>query len=91
MRDCFREPQESWTNLRRDKKRGTKALALAVGDGALGFWDAKVCLSGNPPPMRLGLQNRPCSRRATQKRPRKGQEGHQGDIVFELSFHSFGF
>ena len=37
----YRESTESWTELLRDlKKRGLKMPALAIGDGALGFWAA---------------------------------------------------
>jgi putative transposase len=39
--DGFRESSESWVDLLRDcKRRGMRALVLAVGDGALGFWKA---------------------------------------------------
>lgn len=39
--DGYRESTESWGDLLRDlKKRGMQAPALAVGDGALGFWAA---------------------------------------------------
>lgn len=39
--DGFRESRESWGDLLRDlQKRGMQAPALAVGDGALGFWAA---------------------------------------------------
>ena len=39
--DGFRESSESWADLLRSCKRGgMRALVLAVGDGALGFWKA---------------------------------------------------
>jgi putative transposase len=39
--DGHREDAESWADLLRDCKRGgMRAPALAVGDGALGFWKA---------------------------------------------------
>ena len=39
--DGYRESTESWADLLRDlKRRGMRAPALAVGDGALGFWAA---------------------------------------------------
>ena len=39
--DGYRESTESWADLLRDlKRRGMRAPALAVGDGALGFWGA---------------------------------------------------
>ena len=41
LADGFRESAESWADLLRDcKRRGMAAPALAVGDGALGFWKA---------------------------------------------------
>ncbi len=37
----FRESEEAWKTLLRDlRRRGFKAPLLAVGDGALGFWNA---------------------------------------------------
>jgi putative transposase len=39
--DGYRESEESWASLLRDlKRRGMPAPRLAVGDGALGFWNA---------------------------------------------------
>jgi len=41
LTDGFRESTESWLSLLRDlKARGINAPMLAVGDGALGFWNA---------------------------------------------------
>jgi putative transposase len=41
IEDGYRESTESWAELLRDlKKRGVRAPELAVGDGALGFWNA---------------------------------------------------
>ncbi len=41
LEDGYRESTEAWATLLRDlKKRGMPAPALAVGDGALGFWAA---------------------------------------------------
>jgi len=41
VEDGYRESAESWKALLRDlKRRGMAAPALAVGDGALGFWAA---------------------------------------------------
>lgn len=41
LADGFRESSESWADLLRScKRRGMRAPALAVGDGALGFWKA---------------------------------------------------
>jgi len=41
LADGHRESTESWAALLRDaRRRGMRALVLAVGDGALGFWGA---------------------------------------------------
>lgn len=41
MEDGYRESTESWSTLLRGlKRRGMRAPALAIGDGALGFWRA---------------------------------------------------
>jgi transposase-like protein len=41
LADGFRESADSWADLLRScKRRGMAAPALAVGDGALGFWKA---------------------------------------------------
>nr|WP_328825585.1 IS256 family transposase [Tomitella gaofuii] len=41
LTDGYRESNESWADLLRDcKRRGMRAPALAMGDGALGFWNA---------------------------------------------------
>ena len=41
LSDGYRESTESWADLLRDcARRGMRAPVLAVGDGALGFWDA---------------------------------------------------
>jgi transposase-like protein len=41
IEDGYRESTESWSSVLRDlKRRGMRAPALAVGDGALGFWAA---------------------------------------------------
>ncbi|HEY1620345.1 MAG TPA: IS256 family transposase [Streptosporangiaceae bacterium] len=40
LADGYREPAESWADLLRDcARRGMRAPVLAVGDGALGFWN----------------------------------------------------
>jgi transposase-like protein len=47
LADGYRESTESWADLLRDcARRGMRAPALAVGDGALGFWGAKKALAG---------------------------------------------
>jgi transposase-like protein len=41
LTDGYRESIESWADLLRDcARRGMRAPALAIGDGALGFWSA---------------------------------------------------
>lgn len=41
LEDGYRESEEAWLTLLRSlKRRGLPAPALAVGDGALGFWNA---------------------------------------------------
>lgn len=41
MTDGYRESSQPWANLLRDcQRRGMRAPVLAVGDGALGFWNA---------------------------------------------------
>lgn len=41
IEDGYRESTQSWADVLRDlKRRGMRAPALAVGDGALGFWAA---------------------------------------------------
>jgi len=41
LADGYRESAESWAGLLRDcARRGMRAPVLAVGDGALGFWNA---------------------------------------------------
>jgi transposase-like protein/predicted kinase len=40
LADGYRESAESWADLLRDcARRGMRAPALAIGDGALGFWN----------------------------------------------------
>jgi transposase-like protein len=42
IEDGYRESEEGWLTVLRDlKRRGMRAPVLAVGDGALGFWNAK--------------------------------------------------
>lgn len=43
----FRESSDSWATVLRDmQKRGLKAPCLAIGDGALGFWNALRSVDG---------------------------------------------
>ena len=41
LEDGYRESQENWASVLRDLRgRGLRAPAVAIGDGALGFWSA---------------------------------------------------
>lgn len=41
LEDGYRESRESWATMMRSCERcGMRAPALAIGDGALGFWAA---------------------------------------------------
>lgn len=41
LEDGYRESKESWSGVLRDlRDRGLRAPAMAIGDGALGFWSA---------------------------------------------------
>ena len=41
VEDGYRESEESWSTVLRDlRERGMEAPLLAIGDGALGFWNA---------------------------------------------------
>ena len=41
LEDGYRESEESWASALRDLRgRGLRAPAVAIGDGALGFWSA---------------------------------------------------
>lgn len=41
LEDGYRESKESWSSVLRDlRDRGLRAPAVAIGDGALGFWSA---------------------------------------------------
>ena len=49
LADGYREAVESWANLLRDAaRRGMRAPALAIGDGARGFWGALREVSRRP-------------------------------------------
>jgi transposase-like protein len=45
IEDGYRESKESWLSVLRDlKERGMKSPMVAVGDGALGFWQAACAI-----------------------------------------------
>ena len=51
----YRGSTESWADLMRDlKRRGMRAPVLAVGDGALGFWEPCATCSPRPAPSAAG-------------------------------------
>jgi len=55
--DGHRESIESWADVLRDlKRRGMTAPVLAVGDGALGFWERSPTCSRDRTPTVLGPQ-----------------------------------
>ena len=82
LADGYRESAESWADLLRDcARRGMRAPVLAVGDGALGFWDAlrEVFPAGQGGPL-LVPQNGKCPGCAAQVGPSGGEEGAGGDL-----------
>ena len=67
LADGYRESAESWADLLRDcARRGMRALVLAAGDGALGFWGALRTARGSfprPPGSAAGFTKLPMSSR----------------------------
>jgi transposase-like protein len=60
--DGYRESTESWADLLRDlRRRGMRAPTLAVGDGALGFWERCARCSPTPGPSGAGCTRSPTS------------------------------
>ena len=67
LTDGHREDAESWADLLRDcKRRGMRAPALAVGDGALGLESGARRVSRHPRAALLVPQDRECSCRAAE-------------------------
>ena len=55
LEDGYRESTESWASVLRDLRgRGLRAPAVAVGDGALGFWSAMRDVWPETTPQRAG-------------------------------------
>ena len=82
LADGYRESAESWADLLRDcARRGMRAPVLAVGDGALGFWNAlrEVFPAGQGGPL-LVPQDRQCPGRAAEVRAPGGEEGPGRDL-----------
>ncbi|MFF9351244.1 transposase [Streptomyces sp. NPDC014734] len=58
MADGYRESSESWASLLRDcQRRGMRAPVLAVGDGALGFWNALDAPKSAQPAAKKAVQD----------------------------------
>ena len=77
LADGYRESAESWADLLRDcARRGMRAPVLAVGDGALGFWNGlrEVFPRGPGGPV-LVPQDRKCAGRAAEVRAPRREEG----------------
>jgi hypothetical protein len=72
LADGYRESAESWADLLRDcARRGMRAPVLAVGDGALGFWNRLREVF--PRPGRAGagsIRPRTCGLRCRSRRTR---------------------
>ena len=82
LADGYRESAESWADLLRDcARRGMRAPVLAVGDGALGFWNGlrEVFPAGQGGPL-LVPQDRERAGRAAEVRAPGGEEGPGGDL-----------
>ena len=82
LADGYRESAESWADLLRDcARRGMRAPVLAVGDGALGFWNGlrEVFPADQGGPL-LVPQDGECPGRAPEVRPPGGEEGPGRDL-----------
>ena len=82
LADGYRESAESWADLLRDcARRGMRAPVLAVGDGALGFWNAlrEVFPAGQGGPL-LVPQDRQRPGRAAEVRAPGREEGPRRDL-----------
>ncbi len=72
LEDGYRESEEAWLSLLRTlKKRGLPAPALAVGDGALGFWNALAQVYPETRPQRCWVHK---LRNVLDKLPQRLQE-----------------
>ena len=80
--DGRRECTESWADVLRGlKRRGMAAAALAVGDGALGFWGALPRPPGDRPPALLGAQDGQRHERLAQVGPAGGPGCAEGSVA----------
>ena len=82
LADGYRESTESWADLLRDcARRGMRAPVLAVGDGALGFWNAlREVFPADQGAALLVPQDGQCPGRAAEVRAPRGEEGPGGDL-----------
>lgn len=79
LTDGYRESSKAWAGLLRDCARhDMRTPVLAVGDGALGFWNAlNEVFPRNPPPAVLGAQNGQLPGRPAEVRAARGQARHR--------------
>ena len=71
LEDGYRESTESWASVLRDLRgRGLRAPAVAVGDGALGFWSAMRDVWPETTPQRAGHRGRRRHHRRREHLPR---------------------
>ena len=82
LADGYRESAESWADLLRDcVRRGMRAPVLAVGDGALGFWEgAGPRCSPTPASRGAGFTRPPTSSTALPKSAQPGAKKALQDI-----------
>ena len=81
LADGYQESTDSWADLLRDlRRRGMRAPALAVGDGALGFWGAlREVFPPDPRSAVLGAQGRQRPLRVAQVGPAHRPQDVGGD------------
>jgi putative transposase len=76
MADGYRESSQAWASLLRDcQRRGMHAPVLAVGDGALGFWNASNEVFPETVIKGAGFTKRPTASTASRSRPSPRRRG----------------
>jgi transposase-like protein len=81
LAEGYRESTESWADLLRDcKRRGMRAPVLAVGDGALGFWNALREVFPTSRAALLVPQTRQRPRRDAEICASRSEEGPRRDL-----------
>ena len=81
LADGYRESAESWADLLRDcARRGMRAPVLAVGDGALGFWNGLRRCFPRPGRAAAGSTRRPTCWLPAEVRAPGREEGPGGDL-----------